>query len=93
MTGGKTHHEAGDDYHRELFRSGSYRVPVCRDGVQWLYQRQAPRKGLAGARWRTLGNCRSPSVLKRLCREHSGIVPDELSGFPDRFMRENGNVK
>ena len=80
------HRESADSYRGEVIRDGSYRVAVCRDGIQWLFQRQDPEKPLAGARWRTLGYCRWRTTLERLWREHAGhAAPASLAFLPERI--------
>ena len=54
------HRETAETYAGELFRLGRYRVAVCRDGIQWLFQRQRPRFPAGGAAWDTLGYCADP---------------------------------
>ena len=54
---GQDHRETAETYGGELFRLGRYRVAVCRDGIQWLFQRQRPSKSAGGAAWDTLGYC------------------------------------
>ena len=84
------HRETADEYRGELFRLGDFRVATCRDGIQWLYQRQDPVKALAGARWRTLGFCRTRATLERLHRENSQPPSREIAALPERFPRERG---
>ena len=54
------HRETAETYVGELFRLGRYRVAVCRDGMQWLFQRQRPAKAAGGAAWDTVGYCGDP---------------------------------
>ncbi len=74
----------------ELFRFGRCRVAVCRDGLQWLFQRQRPAKEAVGAAWDTLGYCRSREALMRLHRAHTGTDAQELAALPERFKRKGG---
>ncbi len=57
------HRETAENYQGELFRHGIYRVAVCRDGIQWLFQHQRPQFPAGGAAWDTLGYCVSKSGL------------------------------
>ena len=84
------HRESADDYRGELFRSGNLRVAVCADGLQWLYQRRDPVKAMAGARWRTLGFCRTRAALERLQRENLQPPAPEIAALPERFKRKGG---
>ena len=54
---GRDHRETSNHYRGELFRFDRYRVAACRDGIQWLYQRQRPGSPAVGAAWDTLGYC------------------------------------
>jgi hypothetical protein len=86
------HRETADGYRGELFRLGGYRVAVCADGMQWLYQRQDPANAVAGARWRTLGYCRTRKVLERLQRENSQPPAPEIAALPERFKCKGGKA-
>ncbi len=66
------HREQSDRYQCEAFRKDGLRVILCKDGIQWILQRQDK---LAGARWRALGYPRDPRgadpPLDRLKPRHS----------------------
>ncbi len=81
------HRETAETYHGELFRHAVYRVAVCRDGIQWLFQRQRPQFPTGGAAWDTLGYCAFKSGLTRLVRAHIGCDILELDGLPEHFQR------
>lgn len=81
------HWETAETYSGELFRHGIYRVSVCRDGIQWLFQRQRPQFPAGGAAWDTLGYCVSKSGLTRLVRAHISFDIPELNGLPEHFPR------
>ncbi len=83
------HRETAENYSGELFRLGIYRVAVCRDGVQWLFQRQRPHFPAGGAAWDTLGYCVSKSGLTRLVRAHVGCDIPELDALPEHFPRRS----
>jgi len=85
-----SHRECAENYAGELFRHGRYRVAVCRDGLQWLFQRQRRRFAPGGAAWDTLGYCRTRAALIRLHRSHVGGTPAALSALPASFKREGG---
>ncbi len=81
------HRETAENYNGELFRFGVYRIAVCRDGIQWLFQRQRPRFPAGGAAWDTLGYCVSKSGLTRLVRTHIGSNVSELDALPEHHQR------
>ncbi|CAD0184611.1 hypothetical protein RUESEDTHA_01493 [Ruegeria sp. THAF57] len=81
------HRETAENYHGELFRHGIYRVSVCRDDIQWLFQRQRPQFPTGGAAWDTLGYYVSKSGLTRLVRAHIGCDFPELDALPAHFQR------
>ncbi len=81
------HRETAETYSGELFRHGVYRVAVCRDGIQWLFQRQRPQFPAGGAAWDTLGYCVSKSGLTRLVRTHIGCDLPELDVLPEHFQQ------
>lgn len=76
------HRETAETYAGELFRLGRYRVAVCRDGIQWLFQRQRPTKSAGGAVWDTLGYCVTRKGLMRLHRAHVGPDALEIEASP-----------
>ena len=82
------HRETADGYRGEVFRDGRFRVVVCRDGIQWVFQRQRPGKAGVGGAWDALGFCRRRTTLERLWREHTGQDgPALLALLPERFGR------
>lgn len=75
MTAPLDHRETSDRYHGELFRDGDYRVVVCRDGIQWLFQKRAgPEKYGAGARWVSIGYFTTRQALTRAWTGKTGRV-------------------
>ena len=89
---GADHRETADGYAGELFRSGRYRVAVCRDGLQWLFQRQRLAHAPVGTAWDTLGYCVTREALMRLHRAHTGTDAPELAALPERFKRKGGTA-
>ncbi len=81
------HLEEADNYRGELFRHGKYRVAECRDGIQWLLQRQSGARTVGGARWRSLAYCTTRNALTRLYQAHSGSVAPELAELPETINR------
>ena len=85
---GTDRRETTNGYRGVILNIGRYRVAVCRDGLQWLFQRRRP--GFADARkaWDTLGHCVTRKALIRLWRSHMGAEAPALLGLPERFKRE-----
>jgi hypothetical protein len=83
--------ETADAYAGEVFRKGRYRVAVCRDGIQWLFQRRRPRESPGGAAWDTLGYCVSRKGLMRLHRAHIGPEAPEILTLPEQIERRRPN--
>ena len=81
------HRETSDTYRGVLFRSDRFRVAICRDGLQWLFQRRRIHPAPGGAAWDTLGYCVTRKALARLYREHMGSEPPELFDFPGHLRR------
>lgn len=90
QTHGTDHRETADGYWGELFRIGDYRVAVCRDGIQWMYQRRERTKAGDAGRWLTVGYCRTRAALERLHRENLQPPVPEIAVLPDRFNRKGG---
>lgn len=86
-TDSRAHCEESDSYRGELFRLGRYRVAVCRDGLQWLYQRQGGQFKTGGARWRTLGYCVTRNALTGLHRAANDSDAPEIARLPATFSR------
>ena len=84
------HRETADDYRGEVLRLGRFRIAVCKDGIQWLFQRQRGANAGGGAQFDTLGFCRSRDGLMRLHRSHIGPDVTALACFPERFSRGAG---
>lgn len=81
------HRETADAYGGELFRLGRYRVAICREGIQWLFQRQRPGFPDGGAAWDTLGYCATRAGLMRLHRAHIGPDAAAIAALPERIVR------
>lgn len=81
------HRESSDRYRGEIWRNGKHRVAVCRDGIQWLLQRQRPGKAGVGGAWDTIGFCTTRKALIRLHRQHIGSEAMELHGLPNSIER------
>lgn len=81
------HRECSDDYLGEALRLGPYRIAVCCDGLQWLFQRQ--RGAIAGGRaaFDRLGYWPTRIGLERLHRAHIGFDTGIVASFPDRIKR------
>ena len=83
------HRESTDGYRGVILTLGEYRVAVCRDGLQWLFQRRRPGFAGVGAAWDTLGFCTSRNALNCLHRSHMGVEAPALLDLPERFKRED----
>ena len=81
------HRETSDDYRGELWREGRFRICECRDGIQWLFQRQRPGFPGGGGKWDTLGYCTTRNGLMRLYRAHIGGEAVTIAAFPETFGR------
>lgn len=80
--------ETSDLYSGELFRRGRYRVAACRDGLQWLFQRQRFEFAAGGAAWDTLGYCVTRKALTQLHQAYKAPQHENLRALPKRFKRE-----
>ena len=85
---GTDHRESADGYRDVILTLGQYRVAVCRDGLQWLFQRRRPGFAGVGPAWDTLGFCTSRNALIRLQRSHMGAEAPALLDLPERFKPE-----
>ena len=86
-----SHRETDEHYRGEVFRHENYRVAECRDGLQWLFQRQRPRFPAGGAAWDTLGYCATKTGLRRLHRLYIGGAAPEIDALPECFPRGCGD--
>lgn len=84
------HREEADGYRGEVFRRGDLRIAECRDGLQWLLQRERPTRTAGGAAWRTLAYCVTRKALTRLYTAHSGAPVPELAELPETINRGKG---
>ena len=81
------HKETADDYRGEILRLGWYRIAVCRDGLQCLFQRQRGLIAGGGALFDKPDHCRTRKGLEMLHRAHIRPETDILAGLPDRIKR------
>ncbi len=86
---GADRRETADLYRGVVLDLGRYRVAVCRDGLQWLYQRHRPGFAGVGTAWDTLGHCVTRAALIRLHRAHSGAEAPGIDALPHRIPQEN----
>ncbi|MCR9151252.1 MAG: hypothetical protein NXH83_13845 [Rhodobacteraceae bacterium] len=67
------HHETADDYVGTVAQlNATWRVIVCRDGIQWILQRR--KNGGAERPWRSVHYCQTRKALTRLCATLCGRV-------------------
>jgi hypothetical protein len=74
------HRETADLYQGEVFRKGRFRVVLCRDGIQWILQRE---KSGAGARWQAIGYYTTRKALNRLWTAATGENVREITCLPE----------
>ena len=82
------HRETGETYRGEVMRLGAYRIAVCRDGRQWLFQRRRTGYTGGGAAWDTLGYAVTRAALERLHRSHTGADAPEIAALPLSLKHE-----
>jgi len=88
------HRESSDTYRGELIRDGRFRVVVCRERMQWVFQRQRAIKAGVGGTWDALGFSRRRETLERLWREKSGQdAPAHLALLPERFLKPAAAIR
>ena len=83
--------ETAETYRGELFRLGHYRVVLCRDGLQWIYQRKRAVISPRGVAWNSVGYCVSRNGLARLHRAYNGTEAQKISALP--FHINKGGTK
>ncbi len=76
--------ESADGYRGELHRQGQWRIALCRDGIQYLLQRQRPRKAGVVAAWDSISYCATRAALLRLWRQKTGDAGEIFGRLPDR---------
>lgn len=83
------HHETADSYNQIVARlSDSWRVVVCKDGIQWILQRtDAQRSGQA--RWKAVGYFQSSDTLQRVsrtaCQDSDAFALAVIAALPKRI--------
>ncbi|GHE95129.1 hypothetical protein GCM10016455_14600 [Aliiroseovarius zhejiangensis] len=80
--------ETSDTYRAELFRMGKYRVIVCRQGLQWVLQKQRFKTSVLGAAWRNIGYCTTKEALIRLQQAYNAPQHPFMDALPARFACE-----
>jgi len=83
------HRETADSYRGVILTLGKYRVAVCRDDLQWLFQRRRPAFAGVGPAWDSFGYCVTRKALIRLQRSHMGADAPALLTLPERFKPED----
>lgn len=72
-TGAGRHHETADDYVGAIARlNATWRVVLCRDGIQWILQRR--KKGGGDWPWRAMHYCQTRKALIRFTATLCGRV-------------------
>lgn len=88
MTAQPNFRETSSDYSKVILRDGRFRVAECKDGIQWIIQRQRGRDGRAGPRWSAVSYCLTRTKLIELWQANTGQNGDELGCLvPETFRR------
>lgn len=88
VTPGTDHRETASGYRGVIFDLGQYRIAVCRDDLQWLFQRRRPGFAGVGPAWDSIGYCVTRKALIRLQRSHMDADAPALATLPVRFKQE-----
>jgi len=83
-----SHRETAATYRRVIVTHGRYRVAICRNGTQWLFQKCTHEKSCAGARWKTVGCFVTREALIALQHRATGAHWPSLAALPARFTGE-----
>lgn len=84
-----SHKERDDDYYRVITKiNDRWRVIVCRDGIQWILQKQDGKRG-GKARWTGVSYCTTRSALIRVTAGKCGNLKsgsmDCLNALPEKI--------
>jgi hypothetical protein len=80
--------EANDGYRGEIYRSGDWRIIVCKDAIQLILQRRTRAASPDGARWEGIHYFRRRDTALRLWRTLTGEGHVVLMAIlPERFNR------
>ncbi|MFQ1701691.1 hypothetical protein ACJ5NV_13975 [Loktanella agnita] len=82
-----SHRETDDTYHSVIVRHGPYRVIICRDDHQWIFQKRRKRFKPGGTGWNYLAYVASKTSLIRIALEYSGHAWPELEALPPNFRK------
>ena len=87
------HRESSDNYHREIYRDGKFRIILCKDGIQWIAQRHKAAGKRAGGRWHSFGYYATKKGLMGLWTRSGAPVPPEIERLPKiaRMMKLSHN--
>jgi len=84
----QAHRENSASYRRAIITHGRFRVAICRNGLQWLFQKCTRNEPCARARWKTVGYFVTREALIALQHRSTGANWPELTSLPERFPRE-----
>jgi hypothetical protein len=81
--------EEGDDCRTVVVRlNDHWRIIVCKAGIQWILQ-QKNRDAQKTTRWKGRSFCRTGEAIKRLARQHAGVINPAalaiLDALPERI--------
>jgi hypothetical protein len=85
--------EEAEDYRAIVARLNErWRVIVCKDGIQWILQRQyGTRDGKPI--WRSKSFCRNREALIRVCRKHAGEIDPKAMAVLEALPRMIGGSR
>ena len=84
----QAHRETAANYRRVIITYGRFRVAVCRDGIQWLFQKCTREKPVSGAYWKNIGYFVAREQLIALQNRSTGAEWPELKSLPESFSQE-----
>lgn len=74
--------ERDDNYQAVVHRHGSWRVIICKDGIQWIIQRA--KKAGTERRWHAVSYVTSRFALMRLWSSLTGVCGQSASDLSDQ---------
>ncbi len=81
--------ESSDFYDNTTVVEGKLRVVVCKDNIQWIFQRRRHGNPRAERAWESIGYCTRRKSLERLWRRETGYIHEAIFSLPERFQRSS----
>ncbi len=81
----RSHCETSATYENVIAAAGEHRIAICKQNMQWLFQRRRPRKQGAGERWDNIGYCITRLGLMRLQRAENADLQRVIESMPEKF--------